>query len=471
MKNFKKLAAGFALGGFLFTGLLAGVGYSQARATTTSGVVTIRSIISGALTFAAGTQIQASSTTGCTDGTIPYSFSGDTNSGVGRNAADIVSICAGGNEVLTIAASGASRPPLTLGVSANNEYVARFTNSFSGANSFGLRVVTSGATSDSTTVLETVSAGNSNKGLYVYNSGRIGAVGGYFDNLLTALGVTSTDGLVLRNSTVAAAGAQQMSPRLRFDGFGWKTDATAASQAVSFITELLPVQGAAAPTANLLWKYAVNGGAYSTMLTLSSIGRLTSAEQIIAGTDFYATTGGFYSVGGSALILGDQGNNRWRIDTAGHLVSQGAYRLSSGGLTTTGLVGVPNVVAAARASAVVNTGTASVATYTVGAADGTFEVGCNVNVTTSTTHSFSCDVTYTDETNTARTQIIPVSLFSTGSFATGGLITNVTGAGAYSSPTISIRAKAATAITIRTSAGGTFTTVTYNIDGTIKQVS
>ena len=89
------------------------------------------------------------------------------------------------------------------------------------------------------------------------------------------IGVTSTDGLVLSNTTAAAAGAQQMSPRLRFDGFGWKTDATAASQAVSVINELLPVQGTSAPTANLLWKYSVNGGAYSTIATLTSTGALT----------------------------------------------------------------------------------------------------------------------------------------------------------------------------------------------------
>ena len=120
------------------------------------------------------------------------------------------------------------------------------------------------------------------------NTLTIGAVGatrpsiGYFGTSLfvspASLGVSSADGLVLQNLTAAAAGAQQMSPRLRFDGFGWKTDATAASQAVSFINELLPVQAAAAPTASLLWKYAVNAGAYSTVLTLTSAGALVASE-------------------------------------------------------------------------------------------------------------------------------------------------------------------------------------------------
>lgn len=140
-----------------------------------------------------------------------------------------------------------------------------------------------------------------------------------------------------------------------------------------------------------------------------------------------------------------------------------------GSITTVGTFGAPAIVAQARTVAATNTGTASVAAYTVGAADGTFEVGCNVLVTTSTTHSFSCDVTYTDEGNTARTMVIPIQGLG-GNFATNGLITNALGAGPYESSVMTIRAKAATAITIRTSAGGTFTAVVYNIDGTIKQV-
>lgn len=112
---------------------------------------------------------------------------------------------------------------------------------------------------------------------------------------------------------------------------------------------------------------------------------------------------------------------------------------------------------------------AALATYTVGAADGSFEVSANVLVTASVTHSFSVDVSYTDEGNTARTLILPMAQLG-GSFISGGLITNVTGVGPYESPVIHIRCKAATAITIRPSAG-TFTSVTYNAEGTIKQVA
>lgn len=68
--------------------------------------------------------------------------------------------------------------------------------------------------------------------------------------LSTSLGVTqdNTKGLLLVNTTAAAAGAQQMSPIFRQAGNGWKTDATAASQEVAFRTFVIPVQGASAPT-------------------------------------------------------------------------------------------------------------------------------------------------------------------------------------------------------------------------------
>lgn len=151
----------------------------------------------------------------------------------------------------------------------------------------------------------------------------------------------------------------------------------------------------------------------------------------------------------------------------------GFSALSGTGITTYKNVttvgqGVSSIYGYGNTVAATNVGTASIATFTP-AADGTFEVGCNVLITTSTTHSFSCDVTYTDEGNSARTMVLPMASLA-GAFITNGLITNVTGAGPYESPVMTIRVKASTAITVRTSAGGTFTTVVYNARGVIKQV-
>ena len=106
-----------------------------------------------------------------------------------------------------------------------------------------------------------------------------------FDITTTGLGVTQTNtsGLLLANTTSAAAGAQQISPALRFRGQGWKTDATAASQPVDFQIDVLPVQGTASPDATLRIKSSINGGAYTDHITTSSVGR-TTINGIPAGT-------------------------------------------------------------------------------------------------------------------------------------------------------------------------------------------
>lgn len=91
---------------------------------------------------------------------------------------------------------------------------------------------------------------------------------------IPSLGTTVTDGagLHLQNATAAAAGAQQISPILTFEGNGWKTNATAASQVVNWRQYVLPVQGAASPTANLLFQSNVNGSTTGGALTLASDG-------------------------------------------------------------------------------------------------------------------------------------------------------------------------------------------------------
>lgn len=84
-----------------------------------------------------------------------------------------------------------------------------------------------------------------------------------------SLGTTSTDGLILTNPTAAAAGAQQISPRMRWTGQGMKTDAPAGSQTVDYIAQLVPVQGAANPQARLDFNYQINGDGYQAISTMS----------------------------------------------------------------------------------------------------------------------------------------------------------------------------------------------------------
>lgn len=127
--------------------------------------------------------------------------------------------------------------------------------------------------------------------------------------------------------------------------------------------------------------------------------------------------------------------------------------------------GVPAIYGSGR-SAAQTAAVASVATYTVGAADGSFIVSANVNVTVSTAHTIAVQVDYTDETNTSRTLTLSFSQLA-GAFINS--ITNLTGAGPYEGIPMHIRCKASTAITVKTT--GTFTTVTYNVEGLIQQIA
>lgn len=170
----------------------------------------------------------------------------------------------------------------------------------------------------------------------------------------------------------------------------------------------------------------------------------------------------FGSVSGTIIL---QSNSITALTLDGSSNVLVAKKISSyNGVSTAGW-GIPAIYGSGRATAQV-AAQASVATYTVGAADGTFEVSANILVTASVTNSFTCTCTYTDEGNTSRTLTLSFSQIS-GVLVT--TITNVTGTGAYEGVPLHIRCKASTSITIATV--GTFTSVTYNAEGIIKQES
>jgi hypothetical protein len=153
--------------------------------------------------------------------------------------------------------------------------------------------------------------GGSDTQLQYNNASAFGGTAGWTTdgNVLTntqAVGATSTDGVVLKTSTAATVGAQKYSPRMRWLGKGWKTNSTAASQDVEFIAEVQPVQGAANPSANLVFSYQVNGGGYTTVGTLSSAGQWLVPGGS-AGAPAYSTASnpntGLYFPGGNQVAL------------------------------------------------------------------------------------------------------------------------------------------------------------------------
>jgi hypothetical protein len=110
--------------------------------------------------------------------------------------------------------------------------------------------------------------------------------------------------------------------------------------------------------------------------------------------------------------------------------------------------------------------TVTLATLTVGATDSSYRISANINVTVSTTVTMTVTCSYTDETNTPRVFTMPFFLLTGISVVS---ITTAQGNIPYASPTIHIRAKAATTITIATA--GTVTAVTYTGEGLIDQVA
>jgi hypothetical protein len=146
-------------------------------------------------------------------------------------------------------------------------------------------------------------------------------------------------------------------------------------------------------------------------------------------------------------------------------IQQAGKTAKYNGVATTGW-GQPAIYGTGRSTGQ-TAANASVATYTCGAADGSFIVYANINLTASTTNSITCTCTYNDENNTSRT--LTFSFVQNGVPAPIQTITNVTGVGAYCSMPLQIRVKASTAITIATT--GTFTSVTYNVEGNIEQIA
>lgn len=85
-----------------------------------------------------------------------------------------------------------------------------------------------------------------------------------------SLGTSSQPAISVKNSTAATAGNQQVSPTIEVEGQGWKTNSTAGSQSVKAGYNVLPVQGAASPSAQVRYGYSINNGAYIYPMSLFS---------------------------------------------------------------------------------------------------------------------------------------------------------------------------------------------------------
>lgn len=144
--------------------------------------------------------------------------------------------------------------------------------------------------------------------------------------------------------------------------------------------------------------------------------------------------------------------------------TSGTLALTGTTLASYGITNAPTISSNNRVSAATSA-QSSISTITVGAADKSFIVSANINVTTSTTHSFTMTCTYTNESNNSVTLTEAFTQVTGSTLLTA--ITNITGAGSYEGLPFHIRAKAGSTITWATT--GTFTSVTYNAEGIITQ--
>jgi hypothetical protein len=168
-----------------------------------------------------------------------------------------------------------------------------------------------------------------------------------------SLGTTPTALLTLRNTSAAAAGAQQVSPSIVLEGQGWKTTATAASQTVRFRENVLPVQGTTNPSATYRIQSEINNsGTWSDNLTLTSAasimllgaGNGTGEVQFGTSTVNIRNFGGAMSLYGDTVSIGSAGVVLGSDDCLGWASTTGA----SGSAMTVGLFRDANQVLAQR---------------------------------------------------------------------------------------------------------------------------
>lgn len=145
-----------------------------------------------------------------------------------------------------------------------------------------------------------------------------------------SIGAVSTDGFVLSNTTAAANGAQQWSPRLHLIGQGWSTGAGGASMTVDWIIENKPIQGSAAPTGSLVMSNQVNAGGYTAQATLTSVGGLTLAGGlVVVGAVSGVTTLGMSGALSGATTISNSSTITTTITALGTTLTNGHYLKNS----------------------------------------------------------------------------------------------------------------------------------------------
>jgi hypothetical protein len=345
----------------------------------------------------------------------------------------------------------------TLGTSATSVGIGGGNINAGGNGTFGgtLNVTTSitdpiiygGTGASSTLQLFGTSSGSPSNAVVTINQATSGTVPGGLN-----IGTPASPGTAAPyNSQINIQNTDAVAPSLGLINFGaasaiirgWGIGGTTASPTATPINQiLLQLSGLGWDATNLF-------SAARATITLNAAANWSSTDNS-SEIRFSVTPGGTRTLTEAA-----------RFQNGGNLNFAAGGYIGFGSLTTpTAIFQIKGGRVTAQSAA-----NASIATFTVGTNDSSFHVSANMNVTVVTALSTTLQCTYTDESNAARTLILPVQQLN-GNFVAGGLIT---GLGAWETPVMHIRAKGGTTITILT-ATGTFTGVTYTAEGVITQI-
>ena len=225
----------------------------------------------------------------------------------------------------------------TLGASANPAWatVTLGTGSITGTTQYAVLLGNgaSGITSVGPGAIDTVLVGEGASANPQFSAAPVlsGSV-----TTLQSIGTTSTNGIVLQNTTAATSTVNQFSPRVHFTGQGWETNGP-ASQSVDMIEELQPVVGTANPSGSLVWSSSVNGTTpYTALMTLTTGGNVgigtasPNGALEVLGTSAYMT--------GSGSLMDFRVSNTNNNPTGKYIQIESNYDNPS--LTSTGYGGV-----------------------------------------------------------------------------------------------------------------------------------
>jgi hypothetical protein len=203
----------------------------------------------------------------------------------------------------------------------------------------------------------------------------------------------------------------------------------------------------------------ITGGTQTTSQVPVSITQTWNASAVSFEGVICNITNTTSAAGSRVLDVQSSGTSEWSVDVLGNMYQTGLVSKYDG--VATAAYGHPAIYASGALTG--QTGNvASVAAYTATASGGLFVIKGDMTVTAASSLLLQMEVTYTDEQSNAITLPLNFCNATTGLIGAGAITTT----GTYPGIPVTIRAKASTAITVKTVG---VTTGTYDAYATISQ--